>query len=630
MALPAIPPLTPLDLLLLASAATLLAALVLGRWRLAGPLLVLGYGLQFWLLLRTGTLGGEPMQAALSLSVLGQPMHWRYDALSWFFAMISLSAGFASAWYAAGAWMQQYREQGHSPRLLHVALAANVFTMLLLVGSGDFLSLFIGWELVSWSSFLLMAVAGGIAAQAALKYVTYAFSGAMAILGALALVYSVTGSLQFADFVAAAPGLSNGQVWTLILLLGGGFAVKMGLIPLHLWQAPAYAETPGPGSAFLGAISARMGLYGIVVVFIAMIGIGRLVQMEIPFSFMSARDLLCWIAALTIIFPTYTALQQHDARYLLAWHGIGQGGYMLLGLLIGSANGSAGGLLHVFNYAITQAALLMAVFAVMYRTGTADLNKLGGLFTRMPLSFLVLLIGIISLAGLPPMAGFVSKWLVYRALIAQGMPFLFVAAVIGTLGTILSVYKLIHNIFLGQLRIEHELVREVPVSMLAPMLGLSAVIFLAGVFPGQALAWVAAVQQALGLPVVNYTLGGVSSPQGSIDMIWLVGVLFGGFGVGALVFYGLGGRSKRVHQLDNYAGGHFLTADVRYQYSDNFYAGLMHLIGGWYRGTFAWLEGVVGASVDMLAFGTNGVYRYVQPTLFMLAAAAGTLAWVLL
>jgi len=630
MALPAIPPLTPLDLLLLASAATLLTALVLGRWRLAGPLLVLGYGLQFWLLLRTGTLGGEPMQAALSLSVLGQPMHWRYDALSWFFAMISLSAGFASAWYAAGAWMQQYREQGHSPRLLHVALAANVFTMLLLVGSGDFLSLFIGWELVSWSSFLLMAVAGGIAAQAALKYVTYAFSGAMAILGALALVYSVTGSLQFADFVAAAPGLSNGQVWTLILLLGGGFAVKMGLIPLHLWQAPAYAETPGPGSAFLGAISARMGLYGIVVVFIAMIGIGRLVQMEIPFSFMSARDLLCWIAALTIIFPTYTALQQHDARYLLAWHGIGQGGYMLLGLLIGSANGSAGGLLHVFNYAITQAALLMTVFAVMYRTGTADLNKLGGLFTRMPLSFLVLLIGIISLAGLPPMAGFVSKWLVYRALIAQGMPFLFVAAVIGTLGTILSVYKLIHNIFLGQLRIEHELVREVPVSMLAPMLGLSAVIFLAGVFPGQALAWVAAVQQALGLPVVNYTLGGVSSPQGSIDMIWLVGVLFGGFGVGALVFYGLGGRSKRVHQLDNYAGGHFLTADVRYQYSDNFYAGLMHLIGGWYRGTFAWLEGVVGASVDMLAFGTNGVYRYVQPTLFMLAAAAGTLAWVLL
>jgi NADH-quinone oxidoreductase subunit M len=303
---------------------------------------------------------------------------------------------------------------------------------------------------------------------------------------------------------------------------------------------------------------------------------------------------------------------------------------MLLGLLVGTANGSAGGLLHVFNYAITQAALLMTVFAVMYRTGTSDLNKMGGLFTRMPLSFVVLLIGIISLAGLPPMAGFVSKWLVYRALIAQQMPLLFVAAVIGTLGTILSVYKLIHNMFLGQLRVEHEHVREAPVSMLAPMLGLSAVIFLAGVFPGPALSWVAAVQASIGLPVVNYTLGGVESPQGSIDMIWLVGVLFAGFGIGALVFYGIGGRSRRVHQLDNYAGGHFLTADVRYQYSDNFYAGLMHLIGGWYRGAFTWLEGAVVSTVDLVSYGVNGLYRAAQPMLFVLVAAAVMLAWVVL
>jgi len=210
------------------------------------------------------------------------------------------------------------------------------------------------------------------------------------------------------------------------------------------------------------------------------------------------------------------------------------------------------------------------------------------------------------------------------------MPLLFVAAVIGTLGTILSVYKLIHNMFLGQLRVEHEHVREAPVSMLAPMLGLSAVIFLAGVFPGPALSWVAAVQASIGLPVVNYTLGGVESPQGSIDMIWLVGVLFAGFGIGALVFYGIGGRSRRVHQLDNYAGGHFLTADVRYQYSDNFYAGLMHLIGGWYRGAFTWLEGAVVSTVDLVSYGVNGLYRAAQPMLFVLVAAAVMLAWVVL
>jgi formate hydrogenlyase subunit 3/multisubunit Na+/H+ antiporter MnhD subunit len=622
--------LTSLDLLFASSAATLLVALVFGRWRRAAPVLVAGYALQLWALIGTGVLNGPPVASSAVVNVLGAPMTWHYDALSWFFAMITIASALACAWWAAGSWQQHWADEGHRPRLFHVALALNVFAMLLLVGSGDFLSLFLGWELVSWASFLMMAVAGGVAARAALRYIVYAFSGAMSLLGAIALVYSLTGSLAYADVMAVMPELTNGQLWVLIGLLGVGFGVKMGLIPLHLWQAPAYAETPGPGSAFLGAISARMGLYGIIVVFVAMVGVTRLTAMEVPYTFMTARDLLGWIAAFTIIFPTYTALQQHDARYLLAWHGIGQGGYMLLGLLVGDAVGSAGGLLHIFNYGITQAALLLTVFAVMHRTGTSDLNKLGGLVTRMPLSFLVLLFGIISLAGIPPMAGFVSKWMVYRSLLTEGMPLLFVASVIGTLGTILSVYKLIHNMFLGQLRVEHQHLREAPVSMLAPMLGLSAVIFMAGVFPGPALSWVAAVQDAVGLPMIHWHLGGIDTPQGSIDMIWIVGVLFAGFGIGALVFFGLGGRSRRVHQLDNYAGGHFLTADVRYQYSDNFYAGLMHLIGGWYRGVFAWLEGAVVSGVDLVSYGVMGIYRYAQPTLYVLGVAVVLLAWVLL
>lgn len=624
---PSLSALTALDWLFAVSAATLAAALIIGRWRSSGPVLVVGYGIQFLLLLATGTLFGAPLTATIGLEVLGQPILWRYDALSWFFAMITLGAAFASSWYASREWMDAYRAQGHSSRPLQVALAANVLAMLLLLGSGDLLALFIGWELVSWASFLLMAVGGGLAMQMALRYIVYAFSGAMAILGGLAVIFSITGSFQFADLAAAVPALSNGQVWLLLLLLGSGFAVKLGLVPFHLWQAGAYAETPAPGSAFFGAISARMGLYAMILTFVSLIGVARLMQMEVPYTLMSARDLLAWIAAATIIIATFTALRQDDARYLLAWSGVGQGGYMLLGLLVGTATGSAGGLLHVFNYAITQAALLLVVFGVLYRTGTTDLNRLGGLFTRMPLSFLVMLIGIISLAGLPPMAGFVSKWMIYRALIAEQMPFLFVAAVIGTLGTILYVYKLIHNIFLGQLRVEHEQVRELPVSMLAPMLGLAALVFLSGVTPGAALSWVAAVQQALGLPVVSYHAGGIETTQGSIDMLWITAVLLAGFGVGALVFFGLGGKHKRVHQLDNYAGGHFLSADVRYQYTDAFYPGLMHLIGSWYRGTFQWLEGGLVAGIDLAAFAMNGLYRYAMPTLYALIAAAAVLAW---
>jgi formate hydrogenlyase subunit 3/multisubunit Na+/H+ antiporter MnhD subunit len=618
---------TPLDLLFLVSGLTLAVALVFGRQRLTASLLVVLYGAQFAALLHTGTLFGAPVAASFGITVLDQPMHWRYDALSWFFAMITIGAGFFSAWYAAGVWQDAYTKRGHSPWLFHVALAANVFAMVVLLGSGDFLSLFLGWELVSWASFLLMALGGRASARAALRYLTYAFSGAMAVLGAMALLYTQVGSLEYAKVAAAIPSFSNGEVWLLLALIGSGFAVKMGLLPFHLWQAAAYAETPGPGAAFFGAISSRMGLYAIMVVIVTMVGVSRLANMDIAVGAVSARDLLAWIAAFTIIFPTFTALQQHDARYLLAWHGIGQGGYMLLGLVTESSIGTAGGIMHIFNHATYQAALFMSVMAVVHRTGTSDLNKLGGLVARMPLSFLVMLIGIIGLAGLPPMNGFVSKWMIYRALITEGMPLLFVAAVVGTLGTILSVYKLIHNTFLGQLRVEHQDVGEAPVSMLVPMLALSTLVFLTGLIPGPVLSWVAAVQQAVGLESVNYSLGGVVDPRGGLDMIWLVGILMAGFGVGAVVFFGFGGKSRRVHQLDNYAGGHFLTAEVRYQYSDNFYAGLMHLIGPWYRGAFLWLEGALRALVDFLSYGMNWVYRSVQPLLLLLATTVAMLVW---
>jgi NADH-quinone oxidoreductase subunit M len=219
--------------------------------------------------------------------------------------------------------------------------------------------------------------------------------------------------------------------------------------------------------------------------------------------------------------------------------------------------------------------------------------------------------------------------LIYRSLLVEGMPLLFLGSIIGTLGTILSVYKLIHNMFLGQLRMEHEEVREAPWGMMIPMLILAGIIFITGLLPGIPLAWVASALQTIGLSSPDFTLGGIESSSGALDMIWVIGVLFAGFGIGAVIFYSAG-RSKRVHQLDNYAGGHFLTADVRYQYSDNFYAGLMHLIGGWYRGSFLWLEQSVKSLVEFLSLGMQGIYRRANAEFYLLSTALFVIAWVVI
>ncbi|MCU7931734.1 MAG: NADH dehydrogenase subunit [Candidatus Thiodiazotropha sp. (ex Codakia rugifera)] len=623
--------LTPLDELLLFSGATLLVALILGRGLAAGWMVTILYGGQLLTLIKMAALGYSDtiIHASINFEIMGQSLSWRFDALSWFFALITVASALLSSWFSCGEWERSFKQHGGNIWLYHSAMALNVFTMLILLASGDLLSLFIGWELVSWAGFLLMAMAGGVATRAAMRYITYAMAGGMAVFGGIALVYVAAGSLQYEAILTAVDQMSTTQLWMLVVMFGSGFGIKMGLLPFHLWQAPAYAETPGPGSAFLGAISSRMGLFAILLVLVKLFGIVNIDSLKIPFTLIDARDLLAWIAVFTIILPTFTAMKQNDARHLLAWHGIGQGGYMLLGVVVADAMGGAGGLLHVFNHATYQAALFMAVTAVIHRTGTSDLNKLGGLVVRMPLSFVVLLVGIIGLAGLPPMNGFVSKWLVYRSLLNEGMPLLFLAAVIGTLGTILSVYKLIHNIFLGQLRIEHEQVKEAPWSMMVPMLILAAIIFITGLFPGIPLAWVASVQEVIGLPVTDYTLGGVESVSGSLDMIWVIGVLFAGFGIGAVIFYSAG-RSKRVHQLDNYAGGHFLSADVRYQYSDNFYAGLMHLIGGWYRGSFLWLEKSVTSLVDFISLVMQGLYRRANAEFYLLSTALFVIAWVVI
>ncbi|MGB0721250.1 MAG: proton-conducting transporter membrane subunit [Gammaproteobacteria bacterium] len=613
-----------LDLLLMVSFLTVVVTLGGLNLRITAWLATASYGVQLYLLwgLSPALLDGAVAESVYRFNVLGHSMGWRYDALSAFFALITLIAALAAGVYASGGWGRGFQKAGGAPGLVHLALAANLFAMLVLLGSADFLSLFIGWEMVSWASFVMMVLARPADRDGALKYITYATAGAMALLAALVVINHHAGGLGYAAFAAAVPGLSATTLALLVFLVGVAFGIKMAVLPFHLWQARAYAETPGPGTAFLGAISARMGLYALAVVLVQLIGLTRVADLNVFGEVLDARDLIAWVAVFTIILPTYTALKQNDARYLLAWHGIGQGGYMLLGLVTGTAVGSAGGLLHVFNYAMCQAVLLLAVFSVVHRTGTADLNRLGGLVARMPLSFLALLFGIIGLAGLPPMNGFVSKWMVYVTLVREGEPLLFIGTVVGTLGTILSVFKLIHNMFLGSLRLEHESVSEAPWTMVLPMMVLSGIILATGIMPGLVLDWVAAAQATLGLPMVQYELGG---PEG-LDMLWVGAALLYGIGVGALLFM-LGGRSHRVNPLDNYAGGHFLTAANRYHYSDNFYAGLMHLIGGWYRHTFARLESGLVAFVNWLGAGAHGFFRSMPPLLAMVVVAALVAAW---
>ncbi|MCP5367711.1 MAG: NADH dehydrogenase subunit [Hyphomicrobiales bacterium] len=617
---------TSLDLLMAIAAAATVLLYLFGTARLGGYLATLLHGAALAVTVAMGldlAAGAGAIPSSLRLTVLGQQLAWTLDGLGWFFLLLTTGAAFFSSWYMAGEWGRVQQRA----RIQHGTLALNVLTMVLLLSAGDLLGLFIGWEFVSWAAFAMMIQAGGPATQAAYRYMLYALAGAMALFAAILVVHGAAGGFGFDQMRAALPDMSTGMLWTLFALFAGGFGVKMALVPTHLWQAPAYSYTPGASSAFLNAVSARMGLFALILSLVKLIGFDTLAGLRIPMTGIESTDILAWVAAITMVVPTYIALMQTDARMLLTWHGIGQGGYMLLGILVATPLGVAGGLLHVFNYATYQMALILAVFAVIHRTGTADLDELGGLITRMPLTYVALLMGIIGLAGLPPMNGFVSKWMIYKALIVTQQPLLSIAAFVGTLGTILSVYKLIHNIFLGQLRVEHREIREAPWSMTLPMLVLAGIGFVTGFAPGLALSIVDQAQAAMGVALLPHHLGGVVLATGSLNMLWVVGVLVGAIGVGALIFYVLGNRRFETHQYDNYAGGHFLSADIRYHFSHEFYPGLARVIGPWYRGWVVRMEHGLGVLAEVSGDLWHGVFRAAYTPLYVLIVAVLGLFW---
>ncbi len=613
-----------LDILLLLSFANIGFMYWAGNKPFSGWAGVGGYALQLILLTMLTSSVVDSAQSSFSFTIVGTEVTWAMTGLGWFFAVITVGAALFTSWYSAGEWGAQL----NNLRLHHTALAANVAAMILLLSSGDFGSLFIGWELVSWASFLIMTARGSASADAAFRYLIYAMSGAMAILTALVLIYTQVGNLDYIAFQQAVPNMSPTLLWTIFLLASAGFLIKLGAMPFHLWQAEAYANTPGANAAFLSAISARMGLFGLALIFIQPVVITQLTTLSIPFTFMSAQSLLIWIAALTAIIPTFIALQQSDARLLLTWHGIGQGGFMLMGLAIATPMGIAGGLLHAFNYATYQAALFLAVTAVIHRTGTSDLDRLGGLITKMPWTYITLLMGIIGLAGMPPMNGFVSKWMIYKSLLEFGSPLLMVAASISTLGTILSVYKLIHNIFLGQLRKEHYEIKEVPLTMLVPMLAIAGIAFLTGVMPGLALNMVDLAQQAMGFELLAHHLGGIPLANGGLNMLWVFAIFMYGLIISAIIFYLIGGRHYHTHQWDNYAGGHFLSADVPFHYSHNFYPGVMRVIGGWFRGWILHTEKFITHAVIILSSISFTLYRISYTPLFLVILTVASLAWI--
>ena len=294
--------------------------------------------------------------------------------------------------------------------------------LLLLVGSEELLMIFIGLELLGLSLYVMAAFDKSDlrSAEAGLKYFLFGSTASAFTLFGISLVYGMTGTTELATItqkVAAGPVqplLAAGVVMTLV-----GFAFKIAAAPFHLWAADAYQGAPIPSAAFI-ASGSKVASF-VVLGKIVLVGFAPLHGSADWHGLIAGwSPVLAVLAALSILLGNFVALAQTNVRRLLAYSAVAHGGYTLLGLIAGGPDGFSATLFYTTVYAITLIGAFGVVGLVRRETGGDDLQNFAGLSARSPVLAGCMLIFMLSLAGMPPLAGFFGKFYLFSVAFRAG------------------------------------------------------------------------------------------------------------------------------------------------------------------------------------------------------------------
>jgi NADH-quinone oxidoreductase subunit N len=296
--------------------------------------------------------------------------------------------------------------------LIVFALAGMLFA----ASSNDFAMLFVSIELITITFYVLVSFQRGKLAslEAGVKYLILgALSSAFMIFG-IALIWGTTGELNFnrlAAVLAATPGLETSKTLLLgVLLVLVGLGFKIAAFPFQIWAPDVYQGAPTPTTAFLAVGSKAAG-------FVLLL---RVLFTALPALTAKWADFLIVIAGLTILYGNLCALPQRNLKRLLGYSSISHAGYLLLGIAAMSASGQSAVLYYLAGYLFTIVAAFTVIALVMQHLDNEDISGLAGLSQRSPLLATTMTLAMVSLAGLPPLAGFFGKFLLLKAVIAAG------------------------------------------------------------------------------------------------------------------------------------------------------------------------------------------------------------------
>lgn len=423
--------------------------------------------------------GGELTLLRLSRDL---PIYLRVDGLAALFAAL-----IAVMWLLAGLFSQEYMAHEENHGRYYAFLLLSEGALMALSFAGNYVTLYLGFELMTVLSVpLVLHNQTKAAERAGLKYLFYSTFGACLGLLGLFVLYTYGSSLTFTpggvlDMEKAA-GYENILLWSVFLTVVG-FGAKAGMLPLHAWLPTAHPEAPAPASALLSGVITKAGVLSVIRVVYYQVGADFLRGTWVQYAWIA-------LALFTVFLGSMLAYKEKLLKKRLAYSTVSQVSYILFGLALLQPVALVGALLHVVCHSVIKDALFFSAGAIICKTGRKDVRALRGIGKEMPVVMWCFTVASLGLIGIPPLGGFVSKWYLAVGALDSGLgvvswlgPVILLVSALLTAGYLFSITI---AAFLPGADFDYAAVqkREPTLWMTLPLVLLAAMTVLVGLFPG--------------------------------------------------------------------------------------------------------------------------------------------------
>lgn len=348
-----------------------------------------------------------------------------------------------------------------------------------ILSTNDIFNIYVFLEISSLTTYTMISMGKDRRAlSSAFSYLILGTIGATFILIAIGVLYILTGSLNLTDIADKIEIIeSSNAIFGAFAFLTLGIILKTALFPLHIWLTNAYTYSPSFVATFLSATATKVSVYVFIRFLFSLFGY------ELSFEILYIGKILIIFSVAAIIFGSISAIYNPNIKRLLAFSSVAQMGYISLMIAVGTYLSLSSSLIHIVNHGLAKSLLFASAGAIFYRTGMVRLQNLSGIGKKMPITFAGIVVGGMSLIGIPLTPGFVSKWYMISALAEEQLYILIAIVLIASIFALIYVWKVVEYLYFGKIVKENNNIKEVPKAMQCTILALIFVNIYFGIFP---------------------------------------------------------------------------------------------------------------------------------------------------